>query len=59
MTLNIRQGNGASIVVKDGNAVIMAKGRSCCVLKLKLIREENLNETNNGNFSKNQQRLSQ
>jgi len=47
MTLNIRQGNGASIVVKDGNAVITAKGRSCCAPKLILIREEILNATNN------------
>jgi hypothetical protein len=40
--LNIPHGYGAFVVVKYGNAVIMAKGRSYCVPKQKLIREENL-----------------
>jgi hypothetical protein len=40
--LKISHGYGASVVVKYGKAVIMAKGRSYCVPKLKLIREENL-----------------
>jgi len=60
MTLKICHGNGAFVVVKDGNAVIMAKGRSYCVLRWKLIREEYLNgrnAANNENFSKNQQKL--
>ena len=38
--LNIPHGYGASVVVKYGKAVIMAKGRSYCVPKQKLIREE-------------------
>ena len=38
--LNIPHGYGASVVVKYGRAVIMAKGRSYCVPKQKLIREE-------------------
>lgn len=53
MTLKICQGNGVSVVVKDGNTVIRAKGHSCCELKSKEVREENLNETNNGDFRKN------
>jgi len=40
--MNIPHGYGASVVVKYGNAVIMAKGRSYCVPKQKLIREETL-----------------
>lgn len=43
MTLKIRHGNGASIVVNERvNGPYTAKGRSQCVLKSKLIREENL-----------------
>ena len=44
--LNIPQGYGAFVVVKDGKAVIMAKGRSYHELKFKLIREEYLNGRN-------------
>ena len=40
--LNIPHGYGAFVVVKYGKAVIKAKGRSYCVPKQKLIREENL-----------------
>ncbi len=40
--LKILYGYGAPVVVRGGNADHMAKGRSYCVLKLKLIREESL-----------------
>jgi hypothetical protein len=40
--MNIPHGYGAFVVVKYGKAVIMAKGRSYCVPKQKLIREETL-----------------
>ncbi len=42
MTLKIRHGNGAFIVIGDGKTVHMVKEGSCYVLKSKLIREENL-----------------
>ena len=54
MTLKIRHGNGVPIVVNERvNDPYKAKGHSQCVLKSKLIREENLNESNNGDFRKN------
>ena len=68
--LNILHGYGAPVVVREpcidrdsrksgsGNAAHMAKGRSCCVPKSKLIREENLNATNDRDFGKNQAELS-
>jgi len=48
MTLKIRHGNGVSVVVSGVKTAerdsdpYKAKGHSCYVLKLKLIREENL-----------------